>query len=251
MNRFKKLLLQTSVLAVALVFAMGLQYAYAWTGPTGTAPANNVAAPINTSSTAQSKDGALAIFNNLFVYALDMDTTPSGSLSDGIRFSDGTVQTTAGGGAVVKVASTMSTATALGSVAIPYDDTIPQISEGTEFMTLSYTPTSAANNLLVQVVLNGAPETGPAEDGAFTVALFRDAVVNALAATSIDSYDSEQAAHAIPLTYVMSAGGTTPITFRVRAGTGSVNNYRFNGIGGTRKLGGVLVSSITVTEFKP
>ncbi|MBL8158184.1 tail fiber domain-containing protein [bacterium] len=46
--------------AVALVL-FGTVVAYAWTGPTGTAPNSNVAAPINTSATAQVKNGALSV----------------------------------------------------------------------------------------------------------------------------------------------------------------------------------------------
>ena len=40
--------------------------AFAWTGPTGTAPTNNVAAPINVSTAPQIKNGDLGV-NNLLV----------------------------------------------------------------------------------------------------------------------------------------------------------------------------------------
>lgn len=46
--------------ATALVL-FGSFVAYAWTGPAGTAPNSNVAAPINTSATAQVKSGSLSI----------------------------------------------------------------------------------------------------------------------------------------------------------------------------------------------
>jgi hypothetical protein len=47
----------------------------------------------------------------------------------------------------------------------------------------------------------------------------------------------------------MIAGTTSAITFRVRAGNDS-GTYTLNGAGGVRKLGGVMASSITVTEYK-
>lgn len=46
--------------AVTLLL-FGAVLAYAWTGPTGTAPNSNVAAPINTSATAQVKSGSLSV----------------------------------------------------------------------------------------------------------------------------------------------------------------------------------------------
>lgn len=46
--------------ATALLLFGGF-IAYAWTGPTGTAPNSNVAAPINTSATAQVKSGSLSV----------------------------------------------------------------------------------------------------------------------------------------------------------------------------------------------
>ena len=43
-------------------------------------------------------------------------------------------------------------AVATGTTIIPYDDTIPQITEGTEFMTLAITPISATSKLIIEVV---------------------------------------------------------------------------------------------------
>jgi hypothetical protein len=44
---------------IGLLVAVGVSYVSAWTGPTGTAPTNNVAAPINLSATSQTKTGPL------------------------------------------------------------------------------------------------------------------------------------------------------------------------------------------------
>jgi hypothetical protein len=56
--------------------------ALAWTGPTGTAPSNNVAAPINTSASAQLKNGNLGV-NGLAVFG-DALLQPSAYLNWGI-----------------------------------------------------------------------------------------------------------------------------------------------------------------------
>ncbi|MDD5152936.1 MAG: hypothetical protein PHS95_03020 [Candidatus Pacebacteria bacterium] len=53
------------VVLLAILLSLGLSYVYAWTAPTQTAPSGNVTAPLNTSSTAQSKAGDLTISSNL------------------------------------------------------------------------------------------------------------------------------------------------------------------------------------------
>lgn len=49
------------VLVLALALSFGLSYVYAWTAPTVNPPNGNISAPINTSSTAQVKTGALTV----------------------------------------------------------------------------------------------------------------------------------------------------------------------------------------------
>jgi len=108
-----KIFKQAGLLSVALLFALGLQYVHAWTGPTAAPPNNNIAEPVNVGSSAQIKDGGLGILGNLYTYqrlgigtnrsnpqySLDLGTDSMSSSAQGIRFADGTVQTTASGGA--------------------------------------------------------------------------------------------------------------------------------------------------------
>ncbi len=49
------------VVALAIVLSFGISYVYAWTAPAVAAPGGNVAAPINTSATAQTKTGELTV----------------------------------------------------------------------------------------------------------------------------------------------------------------------------------------------
>ena len=57
---------------------------------------------------------------------------------------------------VVQVVNVQSASYATGTTALPMDGSIPQISEGNEFMTLAVTPTSASNKLIIHVILYGA-----------------------------------------------------------------------------------------------
>ncbi len=56
LNALKGTLIQVIVFATLLV---GIQYIYAWTGPTASAPNNNVSAPLNVGGTEQKKLGVI------------------------------------------------------------------------------------------------------------------------------------------------------------------------------------------------
>ncbi len=57
------------VVAIGLVFGLSIQFADAWTNPTSTPPAGNVAGPINTSNIAQTKAGAFT--SNISLTSVD------------------------------------------------------------------------------------------------------------------------------------------------------------------------------------
>jgi hypothetical protein len=135
----------------------------------------------------------------------------------------------------------------LGNVLFPYDDTIPQISEGGEVMTLAITPTAATSKLMIDILVNTSPTLSGEKQ---VVALFQDTTANALACVSEECYDSSYM-FAIPLKYYTSASSTSARTYKVRLGrTDSHSNpVTVNGYNGARKFGGVLATSITITEI--
>ncbi len=149
-------------------------------------------------------------------------------------------------GKLVQVVNTQTGAVATTTTTIPDDDTIPQITEGAEFMTRTITPTSASNNLKIDVVIIFSSSAANKN----AVALFRDSTANALAAARGEIFNAGEN-NAISFSHFMAAGTTSLITFRVRAGGLQAGTFTFNGEGGARKFGGVLASSITVTEIVP
>ena len=132
-----------------------------------------------------------------------------------------------------------------GTTTIPIDDTIPQITEGTEFMTLSITPKSSLSTL--QITHVGVYECGTA-DRNVTCALFQDNISDAIAAISTYRNVSRDR-EIITLTHTMVAGTTNEITFKIRVGANASSTITFNGSGGARHLGGVSASSITIMEI--
>lgn len=149
-------------------------------------------------------------------------------------------------GAVVQVVNTQTGAMATGATTIPQDDTIPQIGEGNEYMTLAITPKSATNKLKIDVVFN---LTNSAAVFHMIAALFQDAVANALA-VAVGTQSSAGYWGNIKFTHYMTAGTVSAITFRARASANVAGTTTFNGQTGARQFGGVFASSITITEIK-
>lgn len=150
-------------------------------------------------------------------------------------------------GKLVQMVSVQDGAVASGTTTMPYDDTIPQNTEGNEFMTLAITPTSATNKLVIEV--NGVTVSSTSGVRVMT-ALFQDTTANALAATMVYTPSA-----ALPqtnvLTHTMTSGTTSTTTFKVRIGSDNAGTITFNGQAGTRRMGGVMASSIIIEEIEP
>lgn len=148
-------------------------------------------------------------------------------------------------GDTVQVVHTQNGALATGTTILPGDNTIPQITEGDQYMTLAITPTNSSNTLDidVRVIL------GNSTAAFVTAALFQDATANALAAQMV--YQSAaNGVNLLTFRYRMAAGTTSATTFRVRGGLHVAGTTTFNGSAGTQYMGGLMASSITITEIK-
>lgn len=145
---------------------------------------------------------------------------------------------------IVQIVNTQTGAVATGSTTIPFDDTIPQNNEGDEYMTLAVTPISATNKLKIDVTFNCAVSAL----AQVCVALFQDSTANALAAMTPSRIEAAGVQTSCTFSHYMTAGTTSATTFKVRAGPSS-GTLTFNGSAGSRRWGGVLASSITITEI--
>jgi hypothetical protein len=145
-------------------------------------------------------------------------------------------------GTVLQVVSSQTGAVATTAVNLPVDDTIPQITEGGQALSLAITPTSATSKLQFSVSLMISPSIT-----AFIVgALFQGSTASAIA--SGWSYIGGGGTTIVSFNHFMISGTTSPTTFTVRYGSNG-GTMTLNGTGGARFLGGVLSSSITITEI--
>lgn len=147
-------------------------------------------------------------------------------------------------GSVLQVVNFQTGAVATGTTTIPLDNTIPQITEGTQFLSLAITPISATSKLLFNIIVTGSPAVADY----IATALFQGATANAIAATNQYTGANGGTAFGI-LNYFMTSGTTSSTTFTVRAGTRNAGTVTINGGGGVGYYGGVMYSSITITEI--
>jgi len=173
---------------------------------------------------------------------LDLELNPAGNLTTG----GNAVIDASTAGRQVQVVNTQTGAVNTGTTIIPVDDTIPQNDEGDEYMTLAITPTSATNLLIIETVAFLAHS---ATGTKVTTALFQDSTAGALAA-GVQRSDTADTMEDLSFTHKMTAGTTSSTTFKLRCGNNNAGTTTFNGESGSRIMGGVLASSITITEIQ-
>ena len=150
-------------------------------------------------------------------------------------------------GSVVQVVNVIDGAVNTGTTLLPIDDTIPQNTEGVEFMTLAITPKATTNKLKIEVVIGFAHSS---TNSTLVSALFQDSTADALAAMPVSRNAGANETVNLVYTHYMAAGTTSETTFKVRAGSSAAGTTTFNGAAASRRFGGVMASSITITEIK-
>ena len=152
-------------------------------------------------------------------------------------------------GKVVQVANVDNKTFASSTATIPYDQSIPQNTEGTEVMTLAITPTSATNILLIDV---NVFYTSSAGSMIVCCSLFQDSTASAIAVGGA-SMGSASQMRSIKYRHKMTSGTTSATTFKVRMGGNNAGTFSFNGDGQTKwdtnGASGRISSSITIWEI--
>lgn len=148
-------------------------------------------------------------------------------------------------GAVLQVARNATGAVATGTTTIPADDTIPQNTEGDQYMSQAITPLSAAN--VLEVRAQGIFSNATSSTDHLVAALFQDSTANALAVVAKFKANTS-IMHDLALSYAARAGTTSATTFKLRAGQTTAGTTTFNGTGGSRQYGGALGSFMEVRE---
>jgi len=133
---------------------------------------------------------------------------------------------------------------ATGTTQLPLDNTIPQITEGDQYMSLNFQPIKVGNILEHTIIFNGA-----SGDGQVTLGYFDSSSTSAIAASS-DTRGASQY-NTIVISFKQIVTSLDSKTFSVRAGPNSATAVTFNGASGVGYFGGTIASSIMIKEYQP
>jgi hypothetical protein len=157
----------------------------------------------------------------------------------------------AGGGGGGKVAQVVmvSDATAKSTTSsIPFDDTIPQSTEGAAYseLDITFTPQNGSSTLFIEVSISvsmGFTTTG-------AIAIFKDSDSNALGSDHLTLAAAGYLGR-INATFSENAGSTSLRTYKVRFGSTPSGTMYVNTSAGTALFGGTARSLIKITEILP
>jgi hypothetical protein len=139
-------------------------------------------------------------------------------------------------------ASTYATNTTL-TTQIPGDDTIPQVGEGTEILSVTIAATKSNSSIKISFTGFG----GVASSGFLVAAMFIDGAANAVQVTAVQPQATNNT-DAIGMEYSYAPGDTNNHTISIRVG-GTGGNCFMNGTGvGTRRFGGAAKSTLIAQE---
>jgi hypothetical protein len=130
-----------------------------------------------------------------------------------------------------------------GTTIIPFDGSIPQVTEGVEALSLTITPTSNTARIRVEAVIRSS---NSAASSWTTAALFINGGANAFRVNSHWQLTAG-GGHSMTLFHEYVPGSTSVQTISLRAGLAVAGTISFSTIGG-QSLGGVASSSMLAVE---
>lgn len=149
-------------------------------------------------------------------------------------------------GSVIQVANYTTGANSTTTSLIPLDNTIPQITEGTQIMSLAFTPKKANSKLKITVVAHSS-------NSATTRNIFALFVDDSTSSIGTMPVYLPVITAPVPCSFVSfyNVVSTSTRTFSVRLGVNSASTATFNGESGSSScsFGGSLASSITIEEI--
>ena len=153
-------------------------------------------------------------------------------------------------GKVLQVTRSTTTSVITCGTAIPWDDTIPQSSEGNEVLTIAITPISATSIIYLKFDASGS--ANGAVTNSATIAFFKDSDTNAIYATQVPFWTASGYGAKFNGSYSELSSSTTLRTYKVRIGINNANSIFINGnTSGVRQYGGVSIAQLEAWEVEP
>lgn len=146
---------------------------------------------------------------------------------------------------VIKRNDITASAVATGTTVMNADDTIPQVTEGDQYMSHTYTPVSTSSVIRIEVILHLATTHTTATGIA---GLFLDGAADAVAA-GMNRPGGSNSVTVVTFNHTFSNTSLSNQVWTIRAGFSGAATTTFNGVSGGRLLGGYLYSTLRVTEY--
>ena len=143
-----------------------------------------------------------------------------------------------------QIATVRNAAVASTTLQIPYDDTLPQIGEGAEFLRLPYAPISAKSKLRIRALFNFSNSSGAT---GCPLAIFKDSGADAIISGVNASSGAAVGSQGIIDVSIDSIAIAAQI-YTLRAGPSAAQTLTFNGQSGVRRFAGSLFSTLTIIE---
>lgn len=173
------------------------------------------------------------------------DSTHRAASTEFVTIAIASAATVRQAGDVIQSVRNFTGSVASGTTVIPFDDTIPQNTEGDQYFSLPITPLSTSNLLRFSGVFNLASS----DVNVMTVALFQNNITSAIAASLSEATLTGSLTN-VSLNYQMISGTTSVATFTIRCGGNNVGTTTLNGLNGSRIFGGVMSSGLMIEEIK-
>lgn len=231
----------------------------AWTAPVGGVPDNYITTAmllngsLSADSTGRAKMAdAFITLAKIGAGVFTADSTGREKFASGFVDSElcasGLWNAIAPAGAILQTVTTAYTSAAAVTAAIPGDSTKPQITEGTQILSASISPSSSSNKILCKFVGGGGASN--ASGSRLCASLFRSGTSDALF-TNLATVYNENGYQTLAIDFLDAPASTSSQTYSIRVGqlaadTMYVNRTYFN----ATYLGGALGQTLMLQEIK-
>jgi hypothetical protein len=190
--------------------------------------------------------GATFTASPLVPTPLSTDNTTKAANTSWVRtFVSGTTLTLPAG-TIIGTGSALYATNANLNTQIPWDDTIPQITEGVQIISVSVTAQAALNTFRMR--FSGEVATSAASW--VTAAVFADGAASAIAASGVLCDEATGSGRSLVFDFFYTPGDTAAHTLTVRVGPDAAVTVRMNGAATARRLGGIMAAALSWDEIK-